>query len=117
MEPVPDKTPAKFDGAEMNLKPSPSNVKDRLIIALDVPDRDDALRLVECLAGTVGMFKIGSQLFTAEGPQLVREIVSSGERVFLDLKFHDIPNTVAGAARSSCQHRVSLLSLPPLRRT
>ena len=58
----------------MNQKPS--NTKDRLIVALDVPDRDAALRLVERLSGLAGMFKIGSQLFTAEGPQLVREIVT-----------------------------------------
>jgi orotidine-5'-phosphate decarboxylase len=98
----------------MNSNPTPSNIKDRLIIALDVPGRDDALRLVESLAGAVGMFKFGSQLFTAEGPQLVREIVSSGERVFLDLKFHDIPNTVAGAVESAARLGVSILNVHTL---
>ncbi|MCI0486790.1 MAG: orotidine-5'-phosphate decarboxylase [Blastocatellia bacterium] len=88
--------------------------KDRLVVALDYPDRDSALRLVERLSGMVGMFKIGSQLFTAEGPQLVREIVRSGERVFLDLKFHDIPNTVAGASRSAARLGVSIFNVHTL---
>ena len=71
------------------------SAKDRLIVALDVPEAEQALELVERLAGKIGVFKIGSELFTAAGPELVRQLVSRGERVFLDLKFHDIPNTVA----------------------
>ena len=89
-------------------------MKDRIIVALDVPERDSALRLVEQLSGLVGMFKIGSQLFTAEGPGLVREIVEAGERVFLDLKFHDIPNTVAGAAESASRLGVSIFNVHAL---
>ena len=90
------------------------NSKDRIIVALDVPNREAALRLVEQLSGMVGMFKIGKQLFTAEGPALVHEIVSLGERVFLDLKFHDIPNTVAGAANSAIRLGVSLFNVHAL---
>ncbi len=72
--------------------------RERLIIALDVSTASEARSLVSELTGAVGAFKIGLQLFTACGPELVREIVNSGARVFLDLKFHDIPSTVAGAA-------------------
>jgi orotidine-5'-phosphate decarboxylase len=93
---------------------SPISSKDKIVVALDVPGRDAALALVEQLSGLVGMFKIGKQLFTAEGPQLVREIVAAGERVFLDLKFHDIPNTVAGAADSASRLGVSLFNIHAL---
>jgi orotidine-5'-phosphate decarboxylase len=71
--------------------------RERVIVALDVPSEAAASRLVERLAGQVGMFKVGSRLFTAAGPAFVRALVSRGEKVFLDLKYHDIPNTVAEA--------------------
>ncbi|MCL2677767.1 MAG: orotidine-5'-phosphate decarboxylase, partial [Clostridiales bacterium] len=74
-------------------------MKDKLIVALDVAGRAQALRLVEALSGHVGAFKIGMQLFDSEGPQIVRDVQALGGRVFVDLKFHDIPNTVAEAAK------------------
>jgi orotidine-5'-phosphate decarboxylase len=85
--------------------------RERLIVALDVPEEALAMVLVDALAGQVGMFKVGSQLFTAAGPDVVRAIVAKGEHVFLDLKFHDIPNTVAGAVASASQLGVSLLTV------
>jgi orotidine-5'-phosphate decarboxylase len=87
------------------------NARERLIVALDVPTADDALRLVDRLAGRVGLFKIGSQLFTAAGPEVVRAIVARNQKVFLDLKYHDIPNTVGAAVKSASRLGVSLLTL------
>lgn len=87
------------------------SARERLIVALDVPDADAARALVDRLAGRVGMFKVGSQLFSAAGPGLVREIAGRGERVFLDLKYHDIPNTVAGAVASAGGLGVSLVDV------
>jgi orotidine-5'-phosphate decarboxylase len=70
---------------------------DRLVVALDLSVRDDILRAVDELHGAAGTFKIGLQAFIANGPALVREIVARGDRVFLDLKIHDIPNTAKHA--------------------
>ena len=86
-------------------------MSDRLIVALDVETAAEARRLVSTLRGMVGMYKIGSQLFTAAGPALVREIISSGERVFLDLKFHDIPSTVARAGVEATRLGVSMFNV------
>ena len=87
------------------------NTKNKLIIALDVKNAGDAQRLVDMLRGIAGMFKVGSQLFTATGPKFVRELVNSGERVFLDLKFHDIPNTVAAAGVEATRLGVSIFNV------
>lgn len=83
----------------------------RLIVALDVQTAAEACDLVTLLGTEVGMFKVGSQLFTAAGPEVVREIVRSGNQVFLDLKFHDIPNTVAAAAIEATRLGVTILNV------
>jgi orotidine-5'-phosphate decarboxylase len=86
-------------------------MKEKIAIALDVSSREDALRLVRDLHDLAGMFKVGSQLYMAEGPAIVREIIEAGGKVFLDLKFHDIPNTVSQAAIEAAQLGVSMMTI------
>jgi orotidine-5'-phosphate decarboxylase len=86
-------------------------MNEKLIIALDVESASEAREWFNRLRGRVGMFKVGSQLFTAAGPAIVREIVAAGGRVFLDLKFHDIPNTVAAACREAVRLGVTLCNV------
>jgi len=85
--------------------------KNKLIVALDVETAQRARELVNILRDFVGMFKIGSQLFTAAGPEIVREVVKSGGRVFLDLKYHDIPHTVAAAGVAATRLGVSIFNV------
>ncbi len=89
----------------------PSRPQDKIIIALDVPDTDGALRLLDSLGEAPSLCKIGLELFTAEGPNVVKAIKSRGSAVFLDLKFHDIPNTVAHAVRSAAGLGVAMTTL------
>jgi orotidine-5'-phosphate decarboxylase len=91
-------------------KPSLS-VRDRLIVALDVPNAAEAQKLVRAIGDSASIYKIGKQLFTSEGPGLVRDLVSSGRKVFLDLKYHDIPNTVASAVRSAADLKVAMVTV------
>jgi orotidine-5'-phosphate decarboxylase len=85
--------------------------KDRLIVALDVSSAAQARRIVQAIGEAATTYKVGKQLFTAEGPQLVRELISSGRKVFLDLKYHDIPNTVGAAVRSAAELGVTMLTV------
>jgi orotidine-5'-phosphate decarboxylase len=87
------------------------NPKDRLIVALDMESLAQAEALLDRLQGVVGAWKIGSQLFTASGPMAVELVQKRGGAVFLDLKFHDIPNTVAGAVREATRMRVLMLNV------
>jgi orotidine-5'-phosphate decarboxylase len=85
--------------------------KQQLIIALDFDSPAKALDVVEQLKSVAGMFKVGSRLFTAGGPQIVKDILALDAKVFLDLKYHDIPYQIAGAARSAAKLGVSLFTI------
>src|SRR5436190_22924700 len=86
-------------------------VNDKIIVALDVPSKDAATRLIERLREQISFFKIGLQLYTAEGPEIVRAVTANGAKVFLDLKLHDIPNTVARAVESASELGVQMLTI------
>jgi orotidine-5'-phosphate decarboxylase len=86
-------------------------MRNPIIVALDVPAAEAALKLVEQLAPVVGGFKIGSELFTSAGPDMVRRVRGRGALVFLDLKFHDIPNTVAKSVAAAVQLDVQMLTV------
>jgi orotidine-5'-phosphate decarboxylase len=88
-----------------------TKVAEKIIVALDVPTKAEALNLVNQLAGDISFFKVGLQLYTATGPGVVREIVATGAKVLLDLKLHDIPNTVARAVESASQLGVDMLTI------
>ena len=87
------------------------NKKDRLIVALDVPSLKEAEALVKTLSGSVHIFKIGKELFTSAGPEAVKMVHRHGAKVFLDLKFHDIPNTVAQALRAASNLNVFMVNV------
>jgi len=85
--------------------------RQRLIVALDVSTAAVARKIVAAVGDSAHAYKVGMQLYTAEGPSIVGELVGSGRRVFLDLKYHDIPNTVGAAVREAAQLRVSMLTV------
>ncbi len=85
--------------------------RQRLIVALDVPSAAESTELVRKLEGTCHWFKVGLELFTAAGPAVIEPLVAAGHSVFLDLKFHDIPNTVAGALRSAAASGVRMVNV------
>ena len=85
--------------------------RDRLIVALDVSSATQARQIIQSIGESANTYKVGKQLFTAEGPEIVRDLVSSGRKVFLDLKFHDIPNTVAAAIGEAAKLGASMMSV------
>jgi len=87
------------------------NIPNPIIVALDVPDSAQALQLVHALSGKVGAFKVGKELFVSSGPEIVKQIRATGAHVFLDLKFHDIPNTVAKAVEAATFLDVQMLTI------
>jgi orotidine-5'-phosphate decarboxylase len=96
---------------ESELDQKTGSMRDRLIVALDVSDAFAARELVRRIGDSAGVYKVGLQLFTAEGPSIVREIVESGRKVFLDLKLHDIPTTVRHAVKSAVTTGASMLTV------
>lgn len=90
---------------------APATARDRLIVALDVARESDALSIVDELEGLANTYKVGLQLFTSAGPQFVRRLTDAGSRIFLDLKFHDIPNTVAKAGIEAARLGVWMFNL------
>jgi orotidine-5'-phosphate decarboxylase len=86
-------------------------MRDKLIVALDLPTADAARDMVARIGNNAGAYKVGLQLFAAEGPRLVQELAGSGHKVFLDLKLHDIPNTVSHAVKSIARLGVSMLTV------
>lgn len=93
------------------LAPRPTPGGEKIVVALDVPTTEAALHLADLLHGHAGVFKVGLELFSAQGPAVVRELVERGARVFLDLKLHDIPHTVRGAAREVARLGVSMMTI------
>jgi len=85
--------------------------REQLIVALDVSSAAAAQKIVAAVGDSAFSYKVGKQLFTAEGPQIVRDLVASGRQVFLDLKYHDIPSTVASAVREAAKLHVSMLTV------
>ena len=85
--------------------------RERLIVALDVSSSAEARKVVAALGESVGIYKVGMQLYTAAGPSVVRDLIASGKQVFLDLKYHDIPNTVGSAVREAARLGVNMLTV------
>jgi len=108
MQTASDRVPAS--GSRQN-NPRTSDPREKLIVALDVSTAAAAQKIAAAVGDSALTFKVGMQLYTAEGPQVVRDLVASGRRVFLDLKYHDIPNTVAAAVREAAHRGVSMLTV------
>ncbi len=110
--PIPARhVPSSLASSGQGLLSPLEEARKRLIVALDVPDAQSAARLVERLEGQCLWFKVGLELFVAAGPSVIDPLLNKGFSVFLDLKFHDIPNTVAGAVRSAAALGVQMMTL------
>jgi orotidine-5'-phosphate decarboxylase len=88
--------------------------RERIILALDVSEHDEAIKIVHRFKDHIDLFKVGSELFTSVGPRLIKEINLMGKKVFLDLKFHDIPNTVAKSVLAAARLKVFMLTVHTL---
>ncbi|MBI3003685.1 MAG: orotidine-5'-phosphate decarboxylase [candidate division NC10 bacterium] len=108
---VADPEPRRRGGAAGRASLTRRPPAERVIVALDVPDAAAALHLADRLAGLARLYKVGSHLFTAAGPEVIRAVRARGAEVFLDLKFHDIPAVVAGAVRSAAGLDVAMLTV------
>ncbi|HVU48196.1 MAG TPA: orotidine-5'-phosphate decarboxylase [Terracidiphilus sp.] len=109
--PIPERLNPSFGGVRVAEVDPIEEARKRLIVALDVPGAAEAVGLVNGLERTCTWFKVGMELFTAAGPAAVEPLVARGHSVFLDLKFHDIPNTVAGAVRSAAALGVRMMTI------
>ncbi len=109
--PIPERLNPSFVSVRSPVLNKQDEARKRLIVALDVPSAGAASGLVDRLEGVCTWFKVGLELFTAAGPAVVQMLVSRGHSVFLDLKFHDIPNTVAGAVRSAATMGVKMMNV------
>jgi orotidine-5'-phosphate decarboxylase len=109
--PTPERLNPTFAPVHSPLANKIEAARQRLIVALDVPSAAASAELVEKLEGTCQWFKVGLELFTAAGPTVLEPLIAGGHSVFLDLKFHDIPNTVAGAVRSAAALGVRMINV------
>lgn len=109
--PIPERLNPTFISPNPRAPDRKVEARDRLIVALDSPDAKAAAEVVKRLEGVCTWFKVGLQLFTAAGPAVIETLVTRGHSVFLDLKFHDIPNTVSGAVRSAVSLGVRMMTV------
>jgi orotidine-5'-phosphate decarboxylase len=109
--PIPERLNPTFASVRNQKSDGMQEARKRLIVALDVPSAQAAVELTRRLERTCHWFKVGMELFTAAGPAMVETLTANGHSVFLDLKFHDIPNTVAGAVRSAAALGVRMMTI------
>jgi len=108
---ISDRLPAGVATSNAKSIKALHRAQDRLIVALDVSTAAAAQKIVAAIGDSASTYKVGMQLYTAEGPAVVRDLIASGRRVFLDLKYHDIPNTVGSAVREAAQLGVHMLTV------